>query len=342
MEKKTWLLTVACPLALIGGCLLTGPGHDDRSVAWMGWHLEVVQKQLAGLADELHRYHKAHGRYPTNDEGLGVLDFDWRFALEFHARDPEPGYLRVPGDRFWDHYDPKRQKKRLESFAAILSLTQPERFKADFSPWQFHPDDGPLCEVSIACSEEGNTYLADGDVIFSPWQLPYGYENRRGLDASLFDGSPVDDGDDRYALKVDEGIYVYSVAGQLWADEYDSDYFHYHKWPWVGGAMILIALVLGFFAWRKIAGRLLAALVLGGMALLGFFGQPISWTTCYIMAELFYRRDEQAVARQRELLEDFRDRGVITPATWARAISAIDRGPIRILDAKDHPSEFGS
>jgi hypothetical protein len=49
------------------------------------------------------------------------------------------------------------------------------------------------------------------------------------------------------------------------------------------------------------------------------------YATCYVMRSLFYRRDAQMVAQQKELLEKYRSRGLIAEATFRKAVAALEK-----------------
>ena len=82
--EERWLAAILA-LGIAGGLLVWWPFHDDRSISWIRCHLDIVQSQLHGLAGQLQEYRKAHGQYPSNDEGLGVLtNFESRLTLAYY------------------------------------------------------------------------------------------------------------------------------------------------------------------------------------------------------------------------------------------------------------------
>jgi hypothetical protein len=57
--------------------------------------------------------------------------------------------------------------------------------------------------------------------LFTVWSEPFIYENRSGLPHSSFSRSAADeDAGGRYSIKVDNGIYVWSVAGKRCDESY--------------------------------------------------------------------------------------------------------------------------
>ena len=107
MMRKVVFVVLIVALGGIGAWLVAGYGRDDRGQWWLRSHLEIVQDQLADLKDHLQAYREAHGRYPTNDEGLATLDnFESRFKayLRRHPDDSpdEPAVFDGARQRdFW-------------------------------------------------------------------------------------------------------------------------------------------------------------------------------------------------------------------------------------------------
>ena len=88
--KKGHLIYAVIVLILGGGLgtfLLLGYGQDQPPrLWWLQQHLLTVGQQLAEIKSHLQVYKKAHGSYPTNDEGLAALDdFRARAYVVFDA-----------------------------------------------------------------------------------------------------------------------------------------------------------------------------------------------------------------------------------------------------------------
>lgn len=174
--------------------------------------------------------------------------------------------------------------------------------------------------LDVAIDSDDRLWVIGEGGVFSPWWLPYVYENRSGLTAGSFEGSPVDAwGSGRFSVRVDEGIYVLSVAGELWDDEYRADWW-WRNWPrFAGAALIAAAVALAFILRRRMKNT--AAAVGFGM-MVGFGAHATGWSTCYVMSPLFHRRDPAAVERRRELLEKYHDQGVIGDEAYRKALSS--------------------
>jgi hypothetical protein len=71
---------------------------------------------------------------------------------------------------------------------------------------------------------------------------------------------------------------------------------------------------------RAAVTGMVAALASGGVGASG----GLARATCYIMAPLFYRRDSQMLVQQKELLDKFRERGVLTEETYRKLVSAME------------------
>ncbi|HUT56255.1 MAG TPA: hypothetical protein VNA25_00105 [Phycisphaerae bacterium] len=322
------LMAVLC--AGVGGYLASGGGEDDRSEAWCRWHLEVIQAQLTDLKTLLVEYRNAHGRYPTNDEGLAVLDnFDARFVVRcpraLPSRDLPPlhalfstyrGKVREWLSEFRrEHGRAPRNQEELEEAGPGLLLE---------TPGIADPND--LIQIELAIGKGDKLFLLSPAGVLSPWQVPYVYENRKGLDPKLFADSPANrDPKGRYSVRVHDGIYVYSVGGELYVQDERQLWWERTRPRLVGVALLAAAVALAVFVVRGKA-IVLGLLAVAGPGALGFAVGTGHYLTCYIMSPLFYRRNSQMVARQKELLGKYRDRGVITRATYDRAMSAIERG----------------
>jgi len=236
MHRSVAVILIAAT-AGVGAFLAAGYGHDGRGMSWLDEHLAFIRKQLEGLKDSLRLYKEAHGRYPTNDEGLAVLDtfesrFKTRFALPKQEMRGAYGGL-LGGSGFW----PRELEICLEVFR-IRNERSPETADEFFSTCRIQPsqalslkgldlsrlgDEWSVYDLEMAIDRNNNLYVLTPGGVVSPWHIPYVYENRNGLDAALFADSPAnDDGRRRYSVEVDDGIYVYSVGGQSYAEEYDA------------------------------------------------------------------------------------------------------------------------
>ena len=89
--RRTVYLAIIVLGATSGAYLIAGYGQDDRGQWWLRSHLTIIRDQLDGLRNHLRRHKEAHGRYPTNDDGLAVLDnFEARFTVYFYRDPAEP------------------------------------------------------------------------------------------------------------------------------------------------------------------------------------------------------------------------------------------------------------
>jgi len=332
MRTARLVLAIVLILAAagFGAFLAAGYGEDDRGRSWVRAHLEIVRSQLAGLKVHLRKYKQAHGRFPTNDEGLAALD---NFDAVIEPRLPQfagatQEYPQVYCRFFWPavrrvaemyhNEDPENRERLLQELPTVLSgylLAE----DADLRGVRPFP-------VRLAIGEGDNVYILSSAGVLSPWFIPYVYENRRGLDPARFRDSPAEeDGERRYSVAVDDGVYVYSVGAQEYAAKLDRLWWR-DNWPRFAGVGLLLAAVvmLVVFLRRVRWGRKAALAVTVAAAGAGAFVGTAARVTCYIMAPLFYRRDPQMLARRRELLERYRRRGVIGQEAYEKALSAME------------------
>jgi len=328
-----WALIIlgAC-LAYAGARYLGGNGSTDFLLTRIQHHLRVIQSQLADLKQNLVEYRRAHGRYPTNNEGLAALDsFESRFKVVFHfyVGNHEDGLRGF--DESTDSFSLLYAKSGIAYFrgmhgrapgsAAEFRLLYPER---EATPW----DGGKVVpvEFELAITPSNGVLILSPPGVLSPWLTPYVYENRNTLDPALFADSPANlDDKGRFSVNVDEGVYVYSVGAQLLAQRYDREWWRYHGPRLTGAGLLilaaglLVALLCCLPGRKAKLGAAAAVLVAGGI------GSIQVYATCYAMRSLFYRRDAQMVAAQRELLEKYRSRGVIAEATFRTAVAALEK-----------------
>ena len=264
------LLAIAALLATVGAFFAAGHGSDDRGLWWVSRHLEVLQDQLAALKGQLLEYKQVHGRYPTNDEGLAVLDrFEAKMPFMLGRR---PGAAdELPGASYSDAVWLNRKRtvqlykaqRRDDPEGAALTLTmslagQPK----DWGETSFLSEHD-VVEATLAIDERDQIFILSPAGILSPWWLPYTYENRIGLDAAKFEGSSVDrDREGRYSIRVDEGIYVCAVDGMVWTAEVDGRWWEWNLPRFLGGLLLLIAVI---FLIASVIRSRKGASVLGGV-----------------------------------------------------------------------------
>lgn len=358
MRKAAYVVTIVVASAL-GTYLVTGYGQDDRGrwrARWVRSHLVVIQNQLAGLKSHLLKYKDAHGRYPTNDEGLAALDnFEARFETYLYRRLHEsPGEMPRPPRRRYPELG-GRSREVLQAYRSMRSDDPQEARQRLLDVLGF--SDEPLDEEQLRARKlepvKAVLVIGDGDNIFvlgptgalSPWLVPYVYENRNGLSQAKFEGSPADsDKKGRYSVRVDDGVYVSSVGGQLYAERLDRMWWKDNGPRFVGAGLLLVAvvfLVMMIRTSKKAAIAGAVAMLLSGVAGFGLtilFGLTVLYIVCYGSPGFFSYRDPKMIARQKELLVKYHSRGVLGDQAYKRALSALERSPtIRPTTAPKSP-----
>ena len=333
-RRVTLCLLWILPTASVGGYLAAGYGKDDRGRAWRQSHLQVVRRQLGGLRDALHAHRAACGRYPTNDEGLAGLDeLGSRFPISLWrpaGSDPEniPKLGARWGGGVWEldwrmlrmhraiHGRPPGSAEELREFYGLLS------------PPSAGLPSGEVLELEAAIDGQDNLFLIAPSGVLSPWLLPYVYENRRGLPGSAFADSPVNrDPQRRYSVEVDDGIYLSSVGAELYAAEVDELWWADVRLRILGWVLIALAALPVVLLYRSrlamaSAGAALALSATGGAGL-----GAMSHITCYIMSELFSRRDPRMVSRRIALLDRYHAAGILNDASYEKALLAVTMKP---------------
>ncbi|HLD36619.1 MAG TPA: type II secretion system protein GspG [Planctomycetota bacterium] len=175
--------------------------------------------------------------------------------------------------------------------------------------------------------------------ILSPWLTPFVYENRRGFPPELFQGSPAtDDSGQHYSVRVDEGIYVYSLGTRMTYVEY--------KWllvkMWavrIGILLILVMFIMLFRKAKKPDKQVLIKRILktfGGviLILISLLVGPAAMVTCYLMSSFSLHRRPEMIKKYNALLEEYHQRGVINDATYQKTKTALEKVDKLIEDEK--------
>ncbi len=335
-KRRAGTIAIIFSLGFAGGGMIFGFDSDDTGRQYYSSNLKVVQDQLAELSERLQSYKARHGRYPRNDEHLGVLDdFELRFPVlvkqpEQGAR-PNPSGIRWMGVWF-------RQDWQVSSLRELVGRSLAQQQKETES--LYLTADRPGVEIALG-KRDVILVFRDG-LACSPWGIPYVYENRNGLAASAFAGSPATDPDGRYSLKVDDGIYLCSIsakgpARELAALEARKSIRQVTGWVMIG----LSVVILLWWTFRVYPGPGLGGWVAMLISLPVGAGTTVGHT-CYSMSALFSYRDPATIAAQQELLAKYRDAGVITDATYRRAIEAANPAPPPTQPATGPASSTGS
>jgi len=323
-------------LAAPGAFLVAGYGDDDGDMGWSRAHLRIVQGQLVELKRRLNAFQQAKGRYPTNDEGLAAVNgFPARFGFRFYRPTcgrgepveleelPTPtGYARP---HFW-----WRSQRGMELYRAWHR--GPPACESDLREALGLDLEGPpagapfndVYETEVAVSDRNDMLLFRSAGAVSPWWLPYVYENRRGPSGQAFDGSPADgDSGRRYSIEADQGIYVSSVGGQLYAEELDKQWWQDAPIRTFGAVLIAAAAGLVVRLARAKAKMGIGAATLALAFAGGVFVDGLHHVSGCITIDLFTRRSPEMVSRRKALLEKHRAAGVIGEAAYRRTLGAI-------------------
>ena len=203
-------------------------------------------------------------------------------------------------------------------------------------------DQGLLVEPLVSSSDYGlsaNDMLphcrAGNSGILTRFGDPFIYENRRGIGSAKFaDSGATLDHARQYSIRVDDGVYVWSVGARQACDA-----LAYWQ-PRLSAAKAMVILVsaafVALFVWASVAsarrqpGRskrqdsLLVSL-LAGAALWFFtvlFAAPAFVKTCY-EGSINWARKPELTAEYKSLLSKYNKRGVIRDSTYRKIIQAM-------------------
>lgn len=325
-RRRAAALGIVLVFSVQGTLMALGGWEDDGKASSKQWNLDVVRVQMRELADRLRAYKARHGRYPTNDEHLGVLDdFDVRFAAPIGYG---PGGGPLCGCFGWPAIS-YTYAKRPEYINILREEARgPLASKQQLAMGLMLMTDVPGVEIAVG-KRETMLILRDG-LACSPWGVPYVYENRKGFAASVFAHSPANyDGRGLYSVKVDEGVYLWSAGGKVMADDLSALEWRELIPRLLGGLLLSAAVAIGVWwavrrQWRMGAAGVVGilVLVLGGSAYHAVHVIRVS-----ILWPEFYRRDPAMFVLQQHFLTRYRDSGVITDATYQRALNAANPAP---------------
>jgi hypothetical protein len=298
--RYIWFICICLTLA-IGGFYCNSLRDNPKYIYEPGYykgHLNTIKKHLQTISAHLQKYNLQNGRYPDNNEGLTVLE-DLKKELI------------------------GKQKRLL-----------PPMGSDDSGAEYYHRDVGEMA------SFEGG--------ILSPWFEPFMYENRRNLPANMFVDSPANqDEEQNYSIKVDESIYVYSMKAALYSQEYSLLMKEVERarlsQKIIKIAMIILIIIFVYLFIRakrsvakqvwwvktlKICGSglvFLTSLIIGGIE---------TRVTCYIMDIFDLGRHPEMISQYTALLDKYRQRGVITDATYQKIKQSLGEVDKLIEDGK--------
>ncbi len=316
-------------LGMAGALLAFWP--RDLTLCHYGWceeQLSIIQDQLNGLAEILREYRRDHGEYPGMGTPLGFLShFDGRFQYDLKKtaiRTTEEGqtntiragalFIEVQNygiERLQNHIRQFRKEKGRapENQDEFLSIFDPYNNEEDlYTIRVINPNVFPM-EIGIDGNE--NIFLMYRNEILDYWYLPFGYENRCHTDITKFANSPVNrDSTERYSVRADDGVYVYSVLAEGFAREMDR-----HGWK------IFVPLVLGLgimayaitsLAMQKSKKAIIAGITGIAAVMAGIFAYLYLFSGfCYDRFP-FTERPVEKLQEYRTLLSEYQQNSVLT------------------------------
>jgi hypothetical protein len=323
--RQLFLCVPLVLLGVVGGFVLTHaltPRPDPPHVR----KAEHIRERLQDLAREL-AHHKARtGSYPSNDQGLAALAFELRYPVHCEAVVYRSARRIVScGTATQQVYWPPSEWGR-DCKPQGPPRSAEELVTGGHKPFADGQQRYPV-DLEVGISHAGVLHLVSPAGVFSGSMLPLGYENRRGVAAADFAESPATgDRARRYSVRVDDGVYLYSTEGELYAQVASEELHARLRTGLAGLALLLVAVLLVRVLFRK-GKRAGGAIVTASAAGFGLLvNASTCLMTCYIMADML-AGDPRPAARQRELLDRYHSRGVITDATYRKLTASLDLLP---------------
>lgn len=327
MRKKIHPIVLVL-LTVAGTFLVFGSGPWQR---WLGHRrasLLLIRRQLRGIRTHLIDYKKKHGEFPSSNQGLAMLD---NFDAQFHvpcsrgpSASPTSSYVGVYlATVLWQTgqtivtsyrgYHGRPPRNALE----LLGTDYYARLRRDRR--------SVPVTLQVAIGKSDNIYVLTPGGVLSPWYVPYVYENRRGHDAMAFRESPVNcDKNGEYSVRVDEGVYVYSVGGQVLVEELYAKWRLY-TWVRVGGAALLVV-ALAYLIVLVIRSKVTIPSGLAAVILACITGLILVYATAkwYPIRSPFSERRARVASRCKEVLTQYHARGITSDETYAKALESIE------------------
>ena len=270
---------------------------------WKEKHLNKIQYHFQVIFDQLKAYYEKNKQYPDNNEGLTVL-------TELRARlIKEQAYLPPP-----------------------IGSCQED------------------CNGKYGVADEGMVSFDGG--ILSPWLEPFVYENRRGLEKNIFADSPVNrDKKQYYSIKVDDEIYVYSVGAMMYYHDYarvmaKRNMTHIIVWSIPVLSFVLLILFIWLFIkakrptdklpkwWLKPLKVTVGILMLLLSVIIGLKKHEVYEISCYMILSNNFLHRPKMISQYNVLLDKYRQRGVITDATYQKIKQSLGEVDKLIQDGK--------
>jgi hypothetical protein len=317
--RTVWAFCICVTCVVAGITLPWSCWQLDRHTRQSNYRIGVVKREMAQVRSQIEAFKLKHGRYPTNDEGLSVLDdFAGRFRM------PVPDYeltghkMRLSEAVFnfmMDHDD-----KLPSSTTDVNSVFQ--------NMLRGRVPSTPILEYDVAATADYRwvcVFNAAG--LLDAGGVPYVYENRSGMDKAMFAHSLADTrGDKPWSIKVDRDIYVYSLAGFSIYEGYVTSRREVFLIVAVPVTLLIVFTILYRRARKRTAdGSSPSAIIFNGLALsvlIGLFCAPA--ISCYVPSLRWGERGRASIQTRLDLLKKYHEKGVISDATFAKAKEAME------------------
>ena len=322
------------------------PQGDDREVGIPRRVWQLHANYLDGLATALAKYENVHRHFPDNNQGLQSLNtFDARFETlmelpwsDSAPLDPDPANVfRGQVQRnFWDNV-----RERIRRSRTVDGQLPQNRDDLMIWPFSTIEPDRPHYEderrVQVAISANDCFYLLGPNCVYDPSLTPYGYENRTGLDTKLFaDSIANSDRSRNYSRELVPGVYVYSYNARDCYLKYRNKLFARRARLFIPGGLAVGLVVVAAYRGGKYGLRKTPLVLPALAALLGFGVSASIRMTCYIFNTM-PRHNPKDLAAQKQLLEQFRSSGVITPETYGKAMQAFETDAVFVPSKPPEP-----
>lgn len=181
----------------------------------------------------------------------------------------------------------------------------------------------------------------DQSGVLSVWGEPFIYENHKGLDSAKFaDSGAIVDRKRAYSIKVDEGVFVWSVAAQQAYAEYRTNSVQFYTVITI--LLVSAILLLAFYTrltlqagarsrWigMRRFGRTASMFVWNGLLMapiISFIVMSYPLRTCYAIASSTSRSPE-LTKDYVQLIEKYHQRGIIGDRAYRKMVKTVEEPP---------------
>jgi len=294
-----WLMFVA---GIFGGLVLYGPGADIYDHHYS--YLRAGQRNLDDMAQLLHSYKAAHGRYPTTEEGLAVLD---GYASRFGLSRVPTSHWRGPWKLLGKPWPGNEEKLRSLLGCPLVTAESFENYQNPTLPG-----------LEAGICDSGYVYILYHGQPLGLTNTPFCYENRKADAKSSFPA----DWFGMFSRDVDQGVRIACPGSRgIWESTWA-----FRKTEIVFWSLIVILGLWWGYGWFRHPYACPRARTVAWLALVLFLSIGVVWfieaTSCATTVIPVGKWTRGAGISYLAIQSDMLSAGLISKDTYDRRITA--------------------